>query len=184
LINVNSALGITFHNNQVQCPNCRKTAAGIDGTFDFVKNTIAVRSAPPRTIAILEILQSALHEANHGKPDAEVIAKIEKASPELATAIKAKISRARKPALAALLMALLVSSCSMATNATLDWNKLVDQVHVYATGATPYPTTQSSSADNTRVTRQQRRHQERQEKKKQRAPQKRMEGHQPNKPKR
>ncbi|WP_143279127.1 hypothetical protein [Bradyrhizobium sp. C9] len=143
----------------------------IDGTFDFVSNAIRVKSAPARTLAILSVLQSALRDAEQGKPDAEVLSRIETASPELAGAIQKKVSASAKPILASLLFALL-AGCSM--NTTLDWNKLIDQVHVYATGADPYPQTsrpaesQSRPEEKPKMSRQQQRHKERQAKKQRR----------------
>ncbi len=163
----NNSSNITFHRVGVACPNCGNTAGAIDGTFDFVGNSIRVIDAPPRTIAILSILQTALSESQQGKPEAEVISKIEKASPELALAIQKKVSASGKPILIGLLLTLL-AGCSM--NTTLDWNQLVDQVHVYATGSDPYPTgaIQSQSEATPKISRQQRRYKERQAKKQQR----------------
>jgi hypothetical protein len=180
LVNVTDAM---FRNIRVGCPNpgCGGIANGLDGTFDFVGNAINVKHATPRTLAILAVLQSALREAQQGKPEAEVISEIEKASPELAHAIQKKVSTSGKPLLAGLLLTLL-AGCSMDTR--LDWNRLVDQVHVYSTGANPYPgleqaeASQSESGEKPKPSRQQRRYKERQAKKQQRQ----TERQQPKKP--
>ncbi|WP_050043719.1 hypothetical protein [Bradyrhizobium sp. LTSPM299] len=159
--------GAAFINNVTQCQRCGRPARVVDGKFDFVENAIRVVHAPQETIEILRVLQTALDEARQGKPEAEVVSTIEASSPELAVAIKKKMSAGG--ALTALLLTLL-ASCSNST--TLNWNQLVDQVHVYATGQEPYPrlTPLAAPAEEPEArpkqTRQQRRHQERQEAKK------------------
>lgn len=142
-------------------------AEGIDGTFDFVGNAIRVSNAPPRTIELLSALQGALRKAEQNKPAAEVISEIEQTSPELASAIQKKVSSTGAHILAGLLVTLL-AGCSMST--TLDLNVLLDQIHVYATGAEPYAadSVQPRSEETHRTSRQQRRHIERQAKKQQR----------------
>jgi ribosome-associated translation inhibitor RaiA len=164
---LSNASNITFKNIGTSCPRCGGIAQAIDGTFDFVGNAIKVKSAPPRTLAILSVLQKALEEAQQGKPEGEVLSKIEQASPELASAIQATIAKSGKPILVVLLLSLL-ATCS--TNTTLNWNQLVDQVHVYATGSDPYPTgsIQAEPEAKPKISRQQRRYKERQTKKRQR----------------
>jgi hypothetical protein len=135
----------------------------------------------PTTLAILGVLQTALNEAQQGKAEAEVIRKIESASPDLAKAIEKKVSIGGKLVLVPLLLGLL-ASCS--TSTTLNWNQLVDQVHVYQTGKEPYPglgqSTPSASEPESKPApnRQQRRYTERQAKKQQRQ----TERQQPKKP--
>jgi hypothetical protein len=164
---------VTFRNNKISCPRlgCGEIADGIDGTFDYVDNAIRVIRAPPKTIAIVSVLQRALREAEQGRPEAEVINKIEATSAELADAIRKKVSTSKKPILVTLLLSLL-ASCSVSS--TLNWNQLVDQVHVYQTGADPYSgldqatASMSDSDDKPKASRQQRRYNERQAKKQQR----------------
>jgi hypothetical protein len=173
LISIDHATNITIGDGREPCPapGCGGAARVIDGTFDFVGNAIRVRSAPPRTIGILSVLQTALREAEGGMPPDEVISKIETASPELASAIRKKVAIGGWTVLGGVLISLL-ASCSMNTN--LNWNQLVDQVHVYQTGKEPYPglgqSGPSASEPESRAepSRQQRRHKERQAKKQQR----------------
>jgi hypothetical protein len=135
-IQASNALGITFSNITVPCSNCGGPAKTVDGTFDFVGNAMRVHpGAPQRTIEILKVLQSALREAEGGASDEKVIDTIARASPVLASAIQRKTKQGGF-ILITLLLALL-ASCS--TEATLDWNQLVDQLKVYATGGDPYP---------------------------------------------
>jgi hypothetical protein len=154
------SLGTTFRNNFDGCPNCGMMAKTIDGKFDFVDNVLKIVDAPPRTIEILRILQAALDDAQRGKPAEEVIADIEKKSPVLGSALGAAIRKWGSVALSGILLSL-AASCSM--NTSLDWNQLADQVHVYTTGAEPYPGLGSGDAPKSeKISRQQRRHHERQ----------------------
>jgi hypothetical protein len=167
-----NATNVTLGGNREPCPRCGGMAEGIDGNFDFVGNAIRVNRASPRTLAILTVIQAALVEAQQGKPESEVIATIEKASPELATEIRKKVSRAGQPVLVALLLSLL-ATCSISTTGTLNWNQLVDQVRVYQTGKAPYPGLERSAPNASepeakpKMSRQQRRYKERQTKKQQ-----------------
>ena len=163
LINFDPGSSVTIKNVGVTCPFCRQVADAVDGTFDFIGNFVRVRNAPPRTIAILEILQSALTAAQKGEPDAKVLDKIKDASPELAREIHQATTSSGKPLLGLLLL-LLAGNCSTTTNTSLNWNQLVDQVRVYATGADPYPGLENS-AEKPKMNRQQRRSQERQTRK-------------------
>ncbi|MFC7699644.1 hypothetical protein ACFQX9_23450 [Bradyrhizobium sp. GCM10028915] len=173
VISIDNSDDITIGNIQERCPiqGCGGTARVIEGNFDFVGHAVRVRRAPPRTLAILTVLQEALQDVERGKPTDEAISKIERASPELASAIRKTIGSAGKPLLGTLLFALL-ASCSMSTR--LDWNQLVDQVHVYRTGAAPYPglgqsgSSASETESKAEPSRQQRRYKERQTKKRQR----------------
>jgi hypothetical protein len=162
-----------------QCPNCGRQAAGLDGTYDFVGNAITVLKAPQRTLEILKALQDALRAARAGEPEDKVLAHIAKAAPSLAIAIRQETRKGGR-GLLTLLILLLLAHCS--SEATLDVNQLVDQVHVYMTGAEPYPgierkETASPSERKAGPNRQQRRKQEHQSKKQkqpsgQKAPQK------------
>ncbi|MDI1264515.1 MAG: hypothetical protein PS018_14765 [bacterium] len=133
-----AALEVTISGIDVICPNCGSDAHLIDGTFDFVGNAIKVLAAPPRTIEILKALQAALRAAEAGEPEEKVLAHIEKESPELAKAAKTAAKGGRHLLVGALL--LLAAQCSVNVTSTLDVNELVDQVHVYVTGSSPYPT--------------------------------------------
>src|SRR4051812_4973923 len=83
-LNVTNSESVTFQNIAVSCPRCGGMAKAIDGTFDFVGNTIKVHpGAPPRTVAILKVLQTALREAEAGAEDKAVKTIAEK-SPALA----------------------------------------------------------------------------------------------------
>jgi hypothetical protein len=162
-VNFGYVQSLTLNNVRVGCPSCKNYAQTVDGTFDFVGNAIRVRNAPPRTIAILEVLQSALAAAQKGEADSKVLAKIKKASPELAEEIQKATVSSGTPLLA-LLVTLMVGNCSMTTNTSLNWNQLIDQVWVYATKAAPYPNL-GGPAETPKINRQQRRSQERQTKK-------------------
>jgi hypothetical protein len=162
-----------YRDNAAQCPRCQHIASVVDGTFDFVGNTIRVISAPPRTIAILSVLQEALRAANAGKNQEEIVAGLKQHSPEFAKAAETAIKGGRITL--AMLLLYLLASCSTNFQQTLDWNKLVDQVRVYMTGATPYPDlgkkeTSPSSEQQSEPSRQQRRQRERQIKKQQKPP--------------
>jgi hypothetical protein len=124
LINFGFVQTLTLNNVRVKCPACEKYAQTVDGTFDFVGNAIEVRNAPPRTIAILKVLQSALAAAQMGEADSKVLAKIKKASPELAEEIQ-KVTVSSGMSLLALLVTLMVGNCSMTTNTSLNWNQLM-----------------------------------------------------------
>jgi hypothetical protein len=106
--------------------------------------------------------------AQKGEPDATVLDKIKDASPELATEIRKATVSSGRPLLPVLLL-LLAGSCSTTTNTSLNWNQLIDQARVYATGGDPYPGLENS-AEQPKMNRQQRRSQERQTKKKQPQP--------------
>lgn len=163
LIQVSNARQITFESIIVQCPRCGQGAHGIDGTFDFVGNSIAVHpGTPARTLEILAVLQSALREAQAGSPVEQVVDRIAAASPALAKEI-----RKRPLASSGLILLLLTLLASCSTEAKLDWNLLIDQVRVYVTGADPYPSLGQTDVPP-KMTRQQRRHQERQFEKQQR----------------
>jgi hypothetical protein len=161
--NFGFASTVVLENNRTNCPFCGQTAQIIDGTFNFLGNAILVRDAPPRTIAILQTLQNALAASQKGEADAKVLDKIKDASPELADQIQKATVASGKP-LVGLLLLLLAGNCSMATNTSLNWNQLVDQVRVYATGASPYPEL-GNTVEKPKMNRQQRRSQERQTKK-------------------
>jgi hypothetical protein len=158
------AATVVLENNKTNCPFCGKTADIVDGTFNFLGNVVQVTNAPPRTIAIIKVLQAALNAAQQGEPDTKVLDKIKDASPELADQIQKATVASGKP-LVGLLLLLLAGNCSIATNTSPDWNQLVDQVRVYATGGDPYPGL-GNSAEKTKMNRHQRRSQERQTKKK------------------
>jgi hypothetical protein len=81
LMNFGFVQTLTLNNVRVGCPHCKNYAQTVDGTFDFIGNAIRASNAPPRTIAILQILQSALAAAQSGEPDAKVLDKIKDASP-------------------------------------------------------------------------------------------------------
>ena len=181
LFGIENTKNVTIRNNVgLQCPRCRGMAHPLEGTFDFVGNAIRVIKAPPKTIAILSVLQEALNEVQKGVPAAEVISKIEKASPAFASALKEKTARAGPSILATVLLSLLATcSMNMNTTATLNWNQLVDQVHVYQTEKEPYPglgqSVPNASEPETKpkISRQQRRYKERQTKKQQQPPEQR-----------
>jgi hypothetical protein len=114
-----------------------------------------------------------MSSAKAGADPETIITEIERNSPELANAARLAVSRGGILSLIALLFSLLVS-CSSNISQTLDWNEIVDQAHVYMTGADPYPLqggtrTQGPAIDEPeqQISRQQRRHQERQSKKQQ-----------------
>lgn len=160
-------------------------ATVIDGTFDFVGNTIKVKSAPPRTIALLTVLQEALQAARAGKAEKEIVSKLEEQSIEFASIAQMAIKKGGVLFLITMLVYLL-ASCSANIQQALDWNLLIDQARVYLTGGDPYPglgrkeATQSLPERKSGPSRQQQRYKERQTKKQQQrtAPQR------PRKPKR
>jgi hypothetical protein len=163
LISFGPGATLTINNVGVSCPFCGQMANAVDGTFDFVGNFVRVKNAPPRSIAILQLLQSALAAAQKGEPDAKVLDRIKTASPELAKEIQKATVAGGKPLIAVLLV-LLAGNCSMSANTSLNWNQLVDQARVYATGGDPYPGL-GNSAEKPKMNRQQRRSQERQTRK-------------------
>jgi hypothetical protein len=166
-VNFGFVQSLTLNNVRVWCPGCKNYAHTVDGTFDFVGNAIRVSNAPPRTIAILQVLQTALSAAQKGEPDARVLDKIKDASPELAEEIQKVTASSGRSLLVVLL--LMVGNCSTTTNTSLNWNQLVDQVRVYATGGTPYPGL-GNSAKEAETSKPQPRSQEPQTKKQQQQP--------------
>jgi hypothetical protein len=163
LIGFGPGTTLTLNNVGVSCPFCGQIANAVDGTFDFVGNLVRVQNAPPRSIAILQVLQSALIAAQKGDPDAKVLEQIQEASPELAKEIQKATVTGGRPLLPVLLL-LLAGSCSTTTNTSLNWNQLIDQARVYATGGDPYPGLVNSE-EKPKMNRHQRRSQERQTKK-------------------
>jgi hypothetical protein len=99
LINFGPGTTLTLRNVGVSCPFCRQIANAVDGTFDFVGNLIRVQNAPPRSVAILQVLQSALLAAEKGEPEAKVLGTIKEASPELAEQIQKATVASGKPLL-------------------------------------------------------------------------------------
>lgn len=171
-ISVENARDITFQDIAISCPRCGGTAHGVDGRFDFLGEAIKVKSAPPRTLAILEVLQEALRAAQAGEEADRILARMEQAAPEFAPAAHAAVKKGGLVTLIALLVYLL-TNCSAHVQQSLDWNQLIDQAHVYLTGSDPYPglgqkEARSSEPERKReLSRQQRRQQERQAKKQQ-----------------
>ena len=162
----------------VACPRCGQPAHLVEGNFDLTAGELRVNSAPPRTIEILDALHLAYRQVESGADEGEVIATLAKASPEISAAASKASARYGRSGLVCLLL-LLLAQCAANTHATLDWNKLIDQAHVYMTGAEPYSqqaepsavsrskTEQRSGQDDERQpSRQQRRQTERQERKK------------------
>lgn len=131
------SIGMTVSNIQETCPKCGKRADVLDGTFDFVGDAIKVRKAPPQTIEILAALQEALRAAQGGKSTDEVLAPIKKQSPQLATEAESVIKKHGRTALIVVLLTMLAQCSNL--QMTADLNKLIDQMHVYATGKDPYP---------------------------------------------
>lgn len=166
-IALSNVINVTFRGNSTTCPRCRSPASIIDGSFDFVGNVLRVHSAPPETIEVIKILQEALREAQSGKPDDEVLANLEKKSPETARGLKSLLSKTGTTLAVGLF--LILGGCDIQSK--LDWNVLVDQVHTYTTGKAPYPipgAAQANADTKPKISRQHRRWLERQNKKKQR----------------
>lgn len=169
---------MTIANVGVICPNCSKMARLIDGNYDFVNYAITVRTADPRDVEILKILQTALRAAMNNDSSGATIAHLAAASPEFAKYAQEAATKFGIPTLILVLYALLYS-CS--TQANLNWNELVDQFHVYLTDAAPYPSEERRDAQENMpqrpqaLNRHQRRQQEHRAKKQQRqtAPQNR-----------
>jgi hypothetical protein len=170
LFQVENSTDITFKDIGVSCPRCGKMANGIDGTFDFVENAIRVKQAPPKTLEILKALQDAVASAMAGADENTIVEELQRKSPEFAELASLTLQKSGLVSLIFLLVYLL-TSCSANIDQTLDWNKLVDQAHVYITGSDPYPLgetrTQGQATDEhpQHMSKQQRRQQERQSKK-------------------
>lgn len=174
---------VSLSGNSVNCPRCGGTAKLVEGTFDFVDDTIRAKVATKESLDILATLKLALADAQNGnKTTEQIIGDIKQKSPELAESFQTIVNK-DKGGLAALAAAILylITSCTQNTHATLDTNLAIDQLHTYATGAAPYPFeefrhqerahTQSQASDEQRtstpISRQQKRQQERQSKKRQ-----------------
>ena len=154
----------------VTCPRCGKSADVLDAQYDFVGNAINVSGASKKTIEIFTALQTWLRAAQGGEQEQEILAEIEKASPELAFKAQDAVRKGGISLLILLLLTLL-HGCTQNIHETVDWNELVDQAHSYITGSDPYPIVrnhteaQESDDKSPKMTRQQRRKQERQSRK-------------------
>jgi hypothetical protein len=163
---------IIINSVAVECPRCGKSADVLDGQYDFVGNAINVSGAPKKTIEILTALQTALRAAQAGEREQEILAKIGKASPELAVEAQDAVRKGGIYLLILLLLALL-HGCTQNIHESVDWNELVDQAHTYITGSDPYPIerthteAQESDDKSPKMSRQLRRQQERQSRKQQ-----------------
>ncbi len=138
---------ITLKGCKTNCPSCGGTADIIDGTFDFVGNAIRLQNPSSELIAVLTALQSALRAAQNGDIEATEAA-LREAPSNVAEAAILLIQRYGLRPFTFMLMFLL-TSCS--TEATLDVNKIVDQFHVYITGAQPYPFETKDTNDATKT---------------------------------
>lgn len=54
------AQNMSFTDVSVSCLRCGRPARAVDGTFDFVGDALKVKKAPPRTLAILTVLQNGI----------------------------------------------------------------------------------------------------------------------------
>jgi hypothetical protein len=157
------------------CPRCGEIANLLDADYDYdFLGNAKMSSASPETVQIMGTLQAALQAAlraeRSGSGEDKIIEDLHAASPEFAEAARGIVNKGGIGPLI-LLLFLLLTSCSKNSSATLNWNELLDQFHVYATGSTPYPIaenhTEAQENNDTapRMSRQQRRQQERQSRK-------------------
>ncbi len=130
---------MTFQGNTAgPCPKCGGMGKVIDGTFDFVGNSVKVKKAPQTTIDVLNILQNAMELARSGSSQEEVISKISEASPDLGEKATTIYSRGGLPMLI-LFIFFLLQQCTGNTSGKIDYNILFDQFLVAATDSEPYP---------------------------------------------
>jgi hypothetical protein len=82
---VENSTNVTFGSLTVQCPSCGGPARVLDGTYDFVGNTIRLVDGPAYTRAQLTALMGLLKKARDERRTAEELeAEIEKAAPGFA----------------------------------------------------------------------------------------------------
>jgi hypothetical protein len=170
---------ISVHSVGTPCPRpgCGKIANLLDADYDYdFLGNAKMSSASPETIKVMKALQAALQAAvraeGSGDSEDKIIEDLQIDSPEFAVAARGVV---RRCGIGTLILALLflLNSCSKNLTATLNWNELVDQLHVYTTGSEPYPIVQNhteaqeNNDSSAQMSRQQRRRQERQSRKQQ-----------------
>ena len=129
LIDVGENAGITVSGIGTFCPKCGGYAFMAEGLFENAAGIMRVSNAPPRTIAIVKALQTALKASIAGAGDDEVLADLASISPEIENAIR-HVRTGRDVALSVVLFAMLttcVSNTKVSVN--LDVNQLVDQFY-------------------------------------------------------
>lgn len=91
-IGVTIAQHATFENVAEPCPICGATADVMDGTFDFLADSIRVLSAPQITIDRLNALQRAIQEVAD-QPTEQIVETIRREEPELAAVVDSRLPR-------------------------------------------------------------------------------------------
>lgn len=126
--------------NKTRCPKCGGEARIIDGAYASSGTGETIFQATShRDQGIVSSLQRAYELARAGKTAEQIISEIEKASPEASIAARSVFARGGIRLLI-MFIYLLVAGCdNFKVSATLDINRALDQLHVYATGEKPYP---------------------------------------------
>ncbi|MEX0426791.1 hypothetical protein AB3X52_04090 [Nocardioides sp. DS6] len=80
---IEGATNVTFSNNTVNCPRCGGRAQFIDGTFDVVDGSIAMRSGPAWSWDVVESLRLTLVRIVEDQPE-DPVAAVETTNPRIA----------------------------------------------------------------------------------------------------
>ena len=121
---------LTLQGNKESCPFCGGMADTAEGVFDIAKDIISVISAPRITHQMLSTFSVAVERAYAKKtPPEELIKTAEAIDPSLGKTIR-KICEIKKPYYFAglLIILLVIKSCNLNLNVTLDVNQLIDQL--------------------------------------------------------